>query len=613
MVERMTATLVHRGPDDSGFWYEGQVGIGFRRLSILDLTPGGHQPMVSPDGDAVLVYNGEIFNYIELRDELRALGHQFHSTGDTEVLLASWRQWREGCLDRLVGMFAFVIWDRARQEFFGARDRFGIKPLYLFEGPDVVVMASEIKAITASGLYAQRENWRAIAGYVVTGQLDDGAQTCFEGIQQVMPSHDFRVGPGGPLRQHRYFSWPAQTLDRADDAPRQVAELLEESVRMRMRSDVPVGVCLSGGLDSTSIICDMARQRRITGDTAPLLAFNYNAAEYDESAWVAETVRETGATLVSLDTDVRRLWDSTPRVLHFHDEPLHSMNALIGFQLMGLARQHGAIVLLNGQGADEALAGYSSFYFDHWYTLMVTGRAGQAWREIDDYATAFGTDRRGLWAKVMRTAAFHILGSLPAYGLAARSARRFRHRRSRWFTRELTDQVPDRFGTVPHRLDEVQRVAVSAWPLPLYLRIEDRNSMAHSVEARLPFLDYRLVSYALQLPLDWKIKGRWNKYVLREAMRGRIPESVRTRTDKMGFPTPAGKWFARELFEPVRDVLGSRSARERGIYRTDALLGELDANRGGEVHEVFALFRAANVELWLAMLADRTATARSAA
>ncbi|MGH7616388.1 MAG: asparagine synthase (glutamine-hydrolyzing) [Gemmatimonadaceae bacterium] len=606
VVARMTATLVHRGPDDSGFWNDDSVAIGFRRLAIIDLSPKGHQPMVSCDGAHVIAFNGEIFNYVELRDELRALGHRFASATDTEVLLAAWREWGDACVDRLEGMFAFVIWDRNRREAFGARDRFGVKPLYFHDGADAVIFASEIKAIHASGECAPRPNWPVLARYLVEGHLDDSPATSFVGIEQIPPSHAFHAAPAGGVRQYQYFHLPTILLEEAADGPEMVAGLLETAVRMRMRSDVPLGVSLSGGLDSTAIICAMARHRRQCNDASPLLAFNYNDSEFDESPYVSETLKQTGAKLVPWEGRVRDLWENMSRVLHFHDEPIHSLNALITFDLMRMAREHGVIVLLNGHGADEVLAGYSSYFLDYWAGLALSRKHGEAWRQIQQFSGAVGTSAPGLMGQVVQRLAFGMLAHVPGYQLAARVARRTALRRNRWFAPDLTAKLSTRRARTAIRLDTVQRNAIMASPLPLYLRIEDRNSMAHSVEARVPFLDHRLVSYSMTLPLTSRIRGPWNKHMLREATRGRIPEVVRTRADKMGFPTPGSRWFAQELYEPLRDLLGSQAARQRGLYRPDNMLDDLDAARGHAVPEHNLLFRAANVEVWLSMIANRS-------
>jgi asparagine synthase (glutamine-hydrolysing) len=316
--------------------------------------------------------------------------------------------------------------------------------------------------------------------------------------------------------------------------------------------------------------------------------------------------------MVPLHLNVRQTWDSLERVLHFHDEPLHSMNALVGFELMRLARRHGTYVVLNGQGADETLAGYSSFHRAHWITQVLDGNVRQAMSDIREYAAAFGTDPRHHVRDVLQSVAFAGAGHLPGYRRLARMARRWLRTRDPWFSRELVAHLP---ATTPIgvRLEAKQRRAVMATPLPLYLRIEDRNSMAHGVEVRVPFLDPRLVSYALSLPIAVRMRGPLNKAALRQGLRGRIPDAVQTRVDKMGFPVPARRWFARDLYEPLRDLLDSASARGRGLFKNDALLSELDSARGKELSSDGPFFRAANVETWLTLMAARRAERAPAA
>src|SRR5437016_7269964 len=290
VLSQMARSIAHRGPDDSGLYLHQQVGFGFRRLAILDLSPTGHQPMCSEDGELVIVFNGEIYNYIELREELRAAGHCFRSTSDTEVLLAAYREWGPECLGRLNGMWAFVIHDRRRGVLFGARDRFGVKPLFVHHGKDAWLLASEAKAILASGLYARETNWQVSADFLLHGKLDETPATFFAGIEQVPPGCAFELRLDGRWRQCPYRSLSAIESEPTTDVEEAVAELLEDAVRIRLRSDVPVGVCLSGGLDSTAIICAMARNREggatAAGQTAPLLAFCYHESAFDERAFI---------------------------------------------------------------------------------------------------------------------------------------------------------------------------------------------------------------------------------------------------------------------------------------------------------------------------------------
>ncbi len=599
-VERMAKSLFHRGPDDGGLYVEGAVGMGFRRLSILDLSEAGHQPMISQDGQYVLVFNGEIFNYVELREDLRQLGYQFRSSGDSEVLLAAYREWGRECLSKLNGMWAFVIYDRRHRQIFGSRDRFGVKPLYYSRSPEVIQFASEIKALRASGYHRPEINWRTASKFLLEGRLDSQGETFYEGIEQIPSGSGFEVELDGTW--HEWSFWSLDTLPKnaVSDPAENFADLFEDSVRIRMRSDVPVGVCLSGGLDSTAIICAAARHRDESGGAQPesLQAFCYMAKEFDESKYIADTLTQTHAQLRQLETSPAELWNDLHKVLWFQDEPVHTMTAVVGYQLMRLASSSGIRVVLNGQGADETIGGYSSYFQDYWVSLLQQGRVGAAWQSVTAYTNAHGGNARVRMMEAASRCLSWELYRIGAYRRWAQTRRQARLRQNPWFSADLTqhfinEDVPPSSAALSSSLKQ----SVIAAPLPLYLRIEDRNSMAHSVEARLPFLDYRLVSFVHGLPDNWKVRGPWNKYVLREGMRGRIPESVRSRVDKMGFPTASKKWFAHDLYEPLRDILGSRAVRERGIYHAGALIADLDRHRRGEVDLSNRLFHVAEFEI----------------
>ncbi|MGQ0715397.1 MAG: asparagine synthase (glutamine-hydrolyzing) [Gemmatimonadaceae bacterium] len=609
-VQRMTDTIRHRGPDDVGFFTRGAVAFGFRRLSILDLTPSGHQPFESADGSCTIIFNGEIYNYIELRRELESLGHTFRSTGDTEVLLHAYQEWGRDCLEKLNGMWAFLIYDDRRRVVFGARDRFGVKPLFRARTPDHVLFASEIKAIRASGLCTARPNWTLTAEFLCRSSLvapNDGEATFFENIEQVPAGGAFELALDGRMTEWRYWSLDDVTRAAVADPPGSLYSMFEDSVRLRMRSDVPVGVSLSGGLDSTAILSVMARLREEAGIRVgeALHAFSYVSEEFDESAYIAQTIDRTGATLNRVDIDPARLWEGMDEVLWYHDEPLHSPTALISFEIYRLAARMGVKVVLCGQGADESLGGYTSYFIDYWCTLVRQGRVARAWDEIRANVERHGGNRATLFRTVLdRVAKTDILGRIAPYRHAAAKRRRARERAGqlRWFTRELTDALtePDASRQDP-TLDTALRRSVNVGPLPLYLRIEDRNSMAHSVEARLPFMDYRLISLAFQLSDDWKVRGPYNKYVLRHALRGHIPEGVRTRIEKMGFPSPVQSWFRGPFHDALQDVLSSAAARERGIYDVAAIRADLARHRRGEISVGNALFNVAQFERWLTL------------
>ena len=598
VLTRMAQRIAHRGPDDSGLYLQDAVGFGFRRLSILDLSPSGHQPMCSDDGQLVVVFNGEIYNYIELRDELRAAGYSFRSTSDTEVLLAAYRHWGPECLGRLNGMWAFVIHDRRSGALFGARDRFGVKPLFVHRGTDCWLLASEIKAILASGLYQRATNWRVAADFLLKDELDETAATFYDGIEQVPPGCAFELRLDGQWRQWPYWSLPAADPEPPVGVEEKLGELLEDAVRIRLRSDVPVGVCLSGGLDSTAVICAMARQRPGIA-AAPLLAFSYHEPAFDERAFIADTVTQTGAQLRQISLSPAAMWESLAEVLRFQDEPIISGAPIAGFHLMKLAASNGVKVVLNGQGADETLAGYPSYFPDYWYTLLRAAQVTRAWREIREYATRQGIGPGRLFLGALGRALHQQLRRLGPYHALTRLRSRRQREQHPWFARSLSECLgPSGNGYEEPELNAVLRRSVQRARLPHYLRLEDRNSMAHGVEARLPFMDYRLVSLAFRLPADCKMEGVWNKILLRRGMRGRIPESVRTRVEKMGFPTSLHMWMTGALADPLRDILNSRAARERGIYNVEEMLRALHNGRRLEPTAALQLFHIAEFELW---------------
>jgi asparagine synthase (glutamine-hydrolysing) len=467
--------------------------------------------------------------------------------------------------------------------------------------PGTLAWASEIKALVGLPGYRRAIDWQTAGAYLTGGRLDFSTGTFFEGIEAVPAGSGFVVDREGREREWRFWELPEPGAVVAPRDPvAAFADLLEDSVRIRLRSDVPVGVCLSGGLDSTAVICAMDRSRRALGVAGqPIAAFTYHHPDFDESRYVDATVARTGAQLHLLKMNQVGLWDLAEQVVQANDEPVHSLTAMVGYELMRMISESGIRVILNGQGADETLGGYDSYFPDAWSTAVRRGRPDRAWRDIRRYSAVHGgrplprlaaTARRAVQVELRRIGWYRSL----AYWRYRRTAQR-----DGWFTDAVLPGAEAVAGFARGDLDSVLRRSTTVEPLPLYLRIEDRNSMAHSVEVRLPMLDYRLIELAFSVGDDWKVQGELNKVILRHAMRDRLPETVRTRMDKMGFPSPNAKLLTEGTFEVLHELVSSRAARERGVYAWDRMMRDLETHRGTEnMALAVRFFRVAQFELW---------------
>ena len=614
-LDRMGGVLTHRGPDDMGIHVAPGVGFVFRRLSILDTSACGHQPMASEDGSEVIVFNGEIYNFLELRRELESLRWRFRSSGDTEVLLAAYRQWGPDCVSRFNGMWAFLIHDRRRGVVVGSRDRMGVKPLYRYRTKTHAYFASEIKAIRASGAYAGGLRHDKVAEVLLVGRVDEVAEderTFHEHIEQVPAGTVFEINADGRTQERRFWKIPANGREVHGAPPSEFARLFSDAVHLRLRSDVPVGVSMSGGLDSTAVMCAMASALANAGGDVrpqPVRAFCYLSPDFDESKYIAATLKQTGAELHPVNIDPTRLWDGLERFVWHHDEPVHSMTAMVGYEVYRTAAGAGVKVVLGGQGADETAAGYPTYFRLFWQDLAASGAWAQLQREVTTYARAHGQPASQLFRQTVLGLAGTLLRKTSAYRERARTREAQRLTANPWFTGDVKAQLRMTVAQSAELRDALQW-AVERAPLPIYLRVEDRNSMAHSVEARLPFMDYRLVEFLFSLPSYWKLRGELNKFVLREAMKGTIPDVVRDRVDKMGFPTSAKKWFAGPLYAPMRDLLASRSTRERGLYDVDRIERDLERHKAGEIDVSSGLFNVAQIETLASLDTADWATAR---
>jgi asparagine synthase (glutamine-hydrolysing) len=589
------ASLAHRGPDASHVWSadDGTVALGCRRLAIIDLSRAADQPMRV--GHVVVVNNGEIYNHVELRAELEGLGRRFATRSDTEVLGAAFLQWGPAMLDRLNGMFALAIWDDRARRLFLARDRLGEKPLYYTRAPGRLAFASEIKALVIQPWVTRAANEPVLMRYLETGDVPDGStETFFKDIQQLPAGHRLSVDGTTPGRVEPYWRVsPGEPTPVRADAQEEFVHLFGDSVRLRLRSDVTLGLSLSGGIDS-SLVAE--RVRALLPVPAELSAFSatHPGTAADESRHIDLVADRLALRSCSVAVDPLDLLRDAHSFAWHQDEPVATSSAYAHWKVSELAAGQGVKVMLEGQGADELFGGYHAPAFGH--------RWSSALRRGDVVGVAGGMIR---YARAQRVSPIVPLGFLGAAAAPDGLARRLRRRRlSRGvpLRREWSGLARDgspRGGDgslLAELIDELDTTS-----LPSILRYVDRNSMAHSIEVRLPFLDHRLVEFALALPPDAVIAGGWNKLPLRRALRAALPE-IASRPDKVGFSTPEATWLRGPLRAWATDLLSS--AGRRPYYETGGVerlwRRFLD---GGSTSA--SIWRVCNAELWSQLFLDR--------
>jgi asparagine synthase (glutamine-hydrolysing) len=612
----MGDAIRHRGPDGRGYllWSPGdelrlersvqgrpasaRVGLAHLRLSIIDLRETNDQPLVSADGSLALSFNGEIYNYVELRAELEALGHSFRTEGDTEVLLAAYSEWGPACVERLVGMWAFALLDARRSTVLLSRDRFGIKPLYYTLAGGTLYFASEIKALLTVPQVRPEPDEAVVRRYLLSGSVDETDRTFFAGVRSLPPAHNAVLPVDGRATApapERYWSIPEEGYDgdRAA-AAREFAELFSASVRVHTRSDVPVGTCLSGGLDSSAIVCVADRLRRGGG----LPHYEHHGFGYvpDDPAWserryMDAVVDRTGLRMTYVEVPSQRFSDSLVTIAAQQDEPFGTTSIAAQYFVFEAAKAGGMKVMLDGQGADEILGGYH-----HYFPLIAATLLRQ--RRFGAYRRFSMAQRRARGERPI--SARHALAALTPRRLSDQLATRLLDSpTSRVLSAELREGVRFTDTRTPEfdSVHDLLAAHTSSLGLPALLRFEDRNSMAHSIEARVPFLDHRLVEFCFRLPFEFKVNGAVTKDVLREAMRDVLPEEVRTRGDKIGFRAePTAAW---ELADRQRGaLLEERTDYERRLIDPAGFEALLDGDRRSTEAE-FILWRAINLKLWL--------------
>ncbi|MBI2378992.1 MAG: asparagine synthase (glutamine-hydrolyzing) [Deltaproteobacteria bacterium] len=607
-LERMSAALAHRGPDGDGHAPLGPCGLAHRRLSILELSDLGRQPMATRDGRFWLTYNGEVYNYVELRRDLEGLGHRFAGGSDSEVVLAAYSEWGESAFSRFNGMWGMALWDTRLQRLLLSRDRLGVKPLYLHLSTSRLLFASEPKAILAAEPTLARVDRRNLARFVLRGPMAFLGDTFFEGIRAVEPGTSETFDRDGRSKRRRFWTFapvePPRGVTMAD-AAEQTRALLTDAVRLRYRSDVPVGTCLSGGIDSSSIV---ALASRVLGKAPMTFSVIYDDPECDEREFVDSMALEYDLDATRAHPDGSDFGPAIERATYFQDGPTNSHGIYSQWRVMQAASSR-VKVLLDGQGGDELFAGYFSYFYPNLLgkvRRILRGDVSEALGLMElreEVAELSGEDvlaslTRNLGAKTGRLDAFTKLATRLSLDRPPRDATPL----PRVLTEELTGLVRDeRWATRKLTRDPLTNYlweTLTRATLPHFLQYEDRDSMAFSIEARTPFLDYRLVEHAFRLPNELKIQGATTKAVLREAMRGILPERVRLRRDKKGYPTPFGRWSRTGLREFIGDQLLSERARTRGVFDGAALSAAVEAHLAGHVDLTASVYQWLTVELF---------------
>jgi asparagine synthase (glutamine-hydrolysing) len=605
----------HRGPDGSG-WREfataaGPVALGHRRLAIIDVTDAGLQPMADPSGRYHLIFNGELYNYVELREELRARGEVFQTDSDSEVLLRAYMVWGEGALDRFLGMFAFAIWDQADRRMFIARDRFGIKPLYFVANGSGVAFASEIKQLLGLPGLAARMNHARVYDFLASGISDHTSETMYEGVQQLRGGECAVIEATGPgslaVRVRRWYDVldPSKRLKLAEkEAAEQFRDLLTDAVRLHLRSDVPVGSCLSGGLDSSAIVCLMSRMLAGEGGGAKVNTVSacYAEKSVDERPFMEAVIGHTGATPHFTFPNADDVFARASDITWHQDEPFGSTSIFAQWCVFEEARRAGIKVMLDGQGADEQLAGYHSSFSYYMSDLIRRNQWLMVVRTIGERTRMHGVP---VSEQVQR----FIVPLLPP----ALAARLRRQRQAVAFHDWLGSEVLRPFGNgagafqtaieslgLPPVTDLASLCLTLTYAsnLQMLLHWEDRNSMAHSIEARVPFVDHRVVEFSLMLGNEHKIVGGDTKRVLRRAMNGILPDAVRNRRDKLGFATPEEVWFRGPLKGAIRDGVEATLTRYPGLLNAEGTRALMDDMLEGRRSVDFTLWRIANLGIW---------------
>ena len=605
-LEKMTDAIIHRGPDGYGYYYGPGIALGHRRLAIIDLSDAGHQPMEYLER-YVITYNGEIYNYLEIRQKLERDGYTFKSRTDTEVILAAFDKWNTDCVYQFNGMWALVIYDKKENVIFCSRDRYGVKPFYYWAAPDqTVYFGSEIKQFIDLPGWKAQINPQRVYDYLAFGLTHHTDETLFKNVFELKKGHsmhltlnNIKVEETGRLPASQWYELNPLTFSGSfEEARVEFKNLFIDSVKLRLRADVPVGSCLSGGLDSSAIVCVMNNlllEKKSSSLQQTFSAYN-EVEQYNERKWVDIVVNATNVESYYEYPSLNDLFDSLESITWHHDEPFNGTGIYLQWCVFRLAASNNVKVILDGQGGDELLAGYSSFFPPRLAGLLKSGQLFNFWKEINAIKKLHGFS---MTASSIRVANMLLPNFIRRSFLNLLNTH---DPAPKWLNMEILMASPSNpylsLDGSTKNIQAMSKLQLNSTHLPTLLHWEDRDSMAHSIESRCPFLDYRLVEFALGLPDEFKLSNGLTKRVLRDGMSGILPDPIRDRINKLGFMAPEEMWMKNRNPDIFREKLNQAIDAGNGIFNSCAY-DVLENTISGKIPFTSLPWRIINFGTWM--------------
>jgi asparagine synthase (glutamine-hydrolysing) len=592
--ENMVDIIEHRGPNDRGTYYDGNVALGHRRLSIIDLSNDGHQPFFYTD-DYILVFNGEIYNYLELKSELAEKGYIFRTKTDTEVLAASYVYWGEQCVNHFNGMWSFLMYDKRKNIIFGSRDRFGVKPFYYTEQEGMFLVASEIKQFFEMLGNRPRANRDVLLQFLIRGNRDYSNETMFADIYQLEAGHNLIYNLiDGKYEIKKYYDFEdIPEIDNGyDKACDTFKDIFTDSVRLRLRADVPLGYSLSGGLDSSAIVCVADKLVKESGNDLEqhTISSCFDDKRYDEQEYIDEVVNNTSVKAHKIFPKETDLFEQLDHMIWNMDEPFGSTSIYAGWNVHKAARENNLKVMISGQGADEQLCGYTDFYVTKFADLLCRAEFGKFNREWKIYKEKRAITEQHVSMKDVFQSSF-VSMIIPDNRRYLIKSLYFKNKKNKL---PFSDkQITKALKTEPIYPTHNPRGYIAAYikaELPSLLHNEDRNSMAHSIEVREPFLDYKLVETIYSMPYEYKLKDGITKSILRDGLKDILPDKIRNRYSKLGFVTPEDQWINNNL-DKYKEELRKSSDVLEGIVDTNRVMEWFEGKCGKVERGNFMVWR----------------------